>query len=112
MMVEVLAAVMSGAAMTNDVHAWNTNPAQSGNVGHLFVAMDVSKMGSAKVFEERMEAMIGGIKASDKAVGTEEIFYPGEIELGKLANCVESGVVDIDDSTMEMFQETEKKLGL
>ncbi len=112
MMVEIMGAVLSGAAMTNNVHAWNTNSEEGGNVGHMFVALDISKMCNVKEYETRMETMIDGIKNSDKAVGVEKIYYPGEIESEKLAKCLESGTVEIDDATMEMFADVEKSLGL
>ena len=109
MMVEVLAAVMTGAAMTTDVHAWNTDSSKGGNVGHLFIAIDVEKLMSTECFEERMEKMIDGIKASEKAEGVTERFYPGEMELSKLAAGLESGVVEIDDATMEAFEAVERE---
>ena len=106
MMVETLAAALSGAAMTRDVHAWNVNPDQNGNVGHFFMAMDVT----VPDFAARMEAMITEIKASEKAAGATEIFYPGEIEARKQAACLKDGMVDVADETLEAMTETEKSL--
>lgn len=112
MMVEILGAALSGAGMTTDVHAWNTNPEKGGNVGHFFMALDVEKVMQEPEFEARMEEMIGRIKGCEKAVGVSEIFYPGEIELRKLGKCLEEGFVDVADDTMERFAEVEKSLGL
>lgn len=111
MMVETLAAALSGAAMTQNVHAWNKNPQQNGNVGHCFIAMDISKTQDTNVFENRMETMISEIKSSDKAEGVSEIFYPGEIELRKLAACLETGCAEVADATMEAFENAEKEYG-
>ncbi len=112
MMVETLAAALSGAAMTQNVHAWNQNPEQNGNVGHCFIAMDISKTQDVDVFEHRMEDMISEIKASEKAEGFTEILYPGELELRKLAECRKTGLVDIADATVAAFEEAEKEYGL
>ncbi len=112
MMVELFAATLSGAAMTRDVHAWNQNPACGGNVGHFFMAMDITKFGSAADYKARVDAMIDEIKDSKKAVGVEKIFFPGEIESGRLASCLAEGYVNIDDSTMEKIKDTEKLFGL
>lgn len=108
MMVETLAAALSGAAMTRDVHAWNVNPEENGNVGHFFMAMDIR----AQDFETRMENMITEIKNSEKAVGVNEIFYPGEIEARKEATCKAEGAMDIADETLAAIEETEKILGI
>ena len=112
MMVETLAAALSGAAMTTDVHAWNTKPDTSGNVGHFFMALDIDKIYDRNVFEENMASMIDKIKNSEKAAGVDEIYYPGEIEQKKLRECINSGVVEINDETMRMFEEVEQKLGI
>ncbi len=108
MMVETMAAALSGAAMTKDVHAWNVNPAENGNVGHFFMAMDIK----AQNFEARMEEMITEIKSSEKAVGASEIFYPGEIEAGRQAACEAEGMVDVAEETLEAMAETAASLNI
>ena len=112
MMVEIFAATLSGAAMTKDVHAWNTNSEVGGNVGHMFMAIDLSKFSSPEEYAKRVEALIDEIKASRKADGVEKIYYPGEIEKDRLEACLKEGSVEILDSTMEAISELEKKYGL
>lgn len=112
MMVETLAATLSGAAMTQNVHAWNTNPAQGGNVGHFFLAMDISRLGDPDTYRARVDAMIDEIKASPKAGGVEKIYYPGEIELGKLNRCLAENTVEIADDTVQSIYRAAQKLGV
>jgi len=112
MMVETLAATLSGAAMTKNVHAWNTNPDCGGNVGHFFMAIDISKLGDPDAYKDRVDAMIDEIKGAKKAQGCQEVFFPGEIEQRKMANCLAEGVVDILDDTMESVERVEKQLGI
>jgi len=112
MMVETLAATLSGAAMTKNVHAWNTDENCGGNVGHFFMAMDISKLGNPDDYKKRVDDMIDEIKNSRKAQGVEKIYYPGEIEMGKMAKCLEAGFVEISDETMESVERVEKKYGL
>lgn len=112
MMVELFGAVMSGAAMTKDVHAWNTDPEQNGNVGHFFMAMDISKTGDPADYKARVETLIDEIKSAKKAEGVEEIYFPGEIERNKMAKCLECGYVDIADDTMEAISRVESEPGL
>jgi LDH2 family malate/lactate/ureidoglycolate dehydrogenase len=111
MMVETLAAITSGAAVTNDVHAWNTNPEKSGNTGHVFIAMDLSKIGDPKEFAVRTEHMIDEIKSAPKAQGVDTIYFPGEIESNKLKSCLNNGKIDIADSTIDAIYKTAEKIG-
>ena len=111
-MVEVLAAALSGAATLTRVNSWNRDPNGSGNTGHLFMAMDIGKLQDIGAFEKTMESMIEELKGSEKAAGSDEVFYPGEIELRKLAACLESGYVEIDDETMERLSSLEHKLNV
>lgn len=112
MMVEVFAGTLSGAAMTGDVHAWNQNPDVGGNVGHMFMAIDLAKLGDPKCYNDRVEKMIDEIKAAKKATGVEKIYYPGEIEQEKLAKCLADGYIDINDETMATIVAVEEKYGL
>lgn len=112
MMVETLAATLSGAAMTKNVHAWNETPEEGGNVGHFFMALDIEKMGDAASYKKRVDDMIDEIKESKKAPGVEKIFYPGEIEMGKLEKCISEGFVEIAEETMESVERVEKSFGL
>lgn len=112
MMVELFGAVLSGAATTKDVHAWNSDPENGGNVGHFFMALDLSKLGDAAAYSARTEALIDEIKSAKKAEGVDAIYYPGEIEQGKMARCVECGYVEIADDTMAAVARVEAELGL
>ena len=112
MMVETLAATLSGAAMTKNVHAWNTDENCGGNVGHFFMALDITKLGNSADYKKRVDDMIDEIKNSKKADGYDKIYYPGEIEMEKLAKCKEAGYIEIMDDTMESVERIEKELGL
>ena len=76
------------------------------------MAMDISKLGNPEEYKKRVDDMIDEIKASRKAQGIEKIFFPGEIEMGKMAKCLENGFVEISDETMESVERVEKKFGL
>jgi len=112
MMVELFGAVLSGAATTKDVHAWNADPEACGNVGHFFMAIDISKLGGVDAYSSRTEALIDEIKSAKKADGVDTIYYPGEIEQKKMAACLERGYVEIADDTMAAVVRVESELGL
>ena len=79
-MVESMAGLLSGAAMLSDIHAWNQNPAQSGNVGHMFIALDPKQLNPNIDLPKRAEAMIEELASARRAPGVERILYPGQLE--------------------------------
>lgn len=79
-MVECMAGIMSGAALTHDINSWNKKPGHCGNTGHMFMAMDISKMMDPADYVKSVETMIEQFKSAKKAEGVKEIFFPGELE--------------------------------
>ena len=100
LMVETFAGALSGSAMTKDIHAWNSDPNGNGNVGHFFMALDISKMCSYSEYVGRVEKMIDEITTSKLAVGVDKIYYPGEKEMISRAKCLEAGEVLVDDAIL------------
>ena len=105
LMVETFAAALSGAAMTKDVHAWNSTPGTSGHVGHFCMALDISKIGSDEEYVKRVEGMIDEISSSKLAAGADKIYYPGEKEQISKNKCLENGTVAVDDAIIEQINE-------
>lgn len=110
LMVESFAAILSGSAVTKNVHAWNTTPKTSGDVGHFIMALDISKMGDACDYEKRVESIIDEIKASPLADGADKIYYPGEKELTARKECLETGEVFVQDDVLAEIEELEKNI--
>ncbi len=98
-MVECFAGILSGAALTHEINSWNETPGKCGNTGHLFLAMDISKMMPVAQFTAQVETMIGQFKSARKMQGVEEVFYPGELEHRRLASAGET--VSVIPSTWE-----------
>lgn len=107
LMVETFAAVLSGAATTHNVHAWNSVPGESGNVGHFIMALDISKICNPESYAKRVEGIIDEIKGSQLAEGADMIYYPGEKERNSVAKCLEEGSVFVADSTLALIEEAE-----
>jgi LDH2 family malate/lactate/ureidoglycolate dehydrogenase len=80
MMVESLAGILSGAALLNDIHAWNKDPHTGGDVGHCFIAIDPKIVHPGFDVPARAEEMIDRILSAKKAEGVERIYFPGQIE--------------------------------
>ena len=76
--VEVMSGVLSGAAFgphVNNLYKDNDPPA---NVGHSFILLDVSSWLDLDDYYDRMDQFLDEIKATPRAKGVGEIFYPGE----------------------------------
>ena len=84
-MVECMAGILSGAALTHEIDSWNKTPGKSGNTGHLFIAMDISRMMDVEEYVRSVETMIRQFKSAKKAEGVQEIYFPGELEQRKAA---------------------------
>ena len=78
-MIDVLAGVLTGSNF-GDAVAGPYEPDRRSGVGHLLLTVDVAALSSPKEFAARMEQLIDDTKASDKAVGFDEIYFPGEME--------------------------------
>jgi ureidoglycolate dehydrogenase (NAD+) len=79
-LVEVLAAVLTGAAITRQVRSWVQEVPEPTNSGHAFIAIDVGAMMPLDLFTGRMDGLVDEIHAAPKAQGAERILLPGEME--------------------------------
>lgn len=99
-MVESMAGLLSGAAMLSDIHAWNQNPAQSGNVGHLFIALDPKQLNPSVDLPARAEAMIEELASARRAPGVDRILYPGQLEHER-EDAAKANGVDLPQATLD-----------
>jgi LDH2 family malate/lactate/ureidoglycolate dehydrogenase len=76
--VEVMSAVLSGAAFGPGVNNLYEEGRPPANVGHCFIVMNLASWLPLENYYENIERLLQEIKASPRAEGTEEILYPGE----------------------------------
>ncbi len=97
LLVEVLAGVMSGAALTKEQPSWVPNvpgnPPGEANQGQLFIAIDASAILSPEVFDERMDWLVDYIHEAPKAKGADRIYLPGEMEWEKREEALQNGII-------------------
>lgn len=91
--VEVLAGVLSGAAVTRNVKGWIGQLPEPPGTGHSFIAVDVGKFMPIAEFKGRMDEMIRGIRNSPRAKGVERIFLPGEMEWERRREAIREGIL-------------------
>lgn len=109
-MVECMAGIMSGAALTHDINSWNESPGKCGNTGHMIMAMDIEKMMPLEEYTHSVETMIEQFKSAKRAEGVEEIYFPGELEQKRMAQAGDN--VTIIPSTWASLCRAAESVGL
>lgn len=75
---EILSGVITGAAISHEIGSIYRELKKSNRVGHLFCVLNIAKIMPIETYFDRMEKLLGFIKASKKFSETEEILMPGE----------------------------------
>lgn len=81
------------------------------NVGHAFIAIDISKMMPADVYNKRIAQMADELKNAPLAEGSKRIFLPGEMEWEKREKALASGEIEITDAHAEGLKGLAEKAG-
>jgi LDH2 family malate/lactate/ureidoglycolate dehydrogenase len=110
-MVECLAGVLSNAAITSDIRAWNKDPNRTGNTGHFFAAIDIEKIMPLDVFTSRMELLCERLQSSPKAKDVDRILLPGQLEI-ESEERVKANGIPLLNSCVETLYRTADKLGV
>ncbi len=93
LLIESLAALASGAAMTWQVRNWiQSEPALATGHGAAFIAIDVGAMGPIKAFKQRVDALIREVRNAPRATGAAHIYLPGEMEWERREKALAEGI--------------------
>ena len=111
-LVELLSSVVTGAGMLSEVVSWNLDLSSTNNVGHAFIAIDVSKMLPYEQFLSRMRQIADELHQSPKAVGHDRIWLPGEMEWERRKKVLATGEVELTDAMADSLTELSKKNGI
>jgi LDH2 family malate/lactate/ureidoglycolate dehydrogenase len=79
LMVEVLSAVLTGAAFGRDVGSLFNTWDRPVNVGQSFIAVSIDRFMDGPAFLERIEQLLSWVKSSPPAAGSGAVRYPGEL---------------------------------
>lgn len=100
-LVELLSSVVTGAGMLGEVASWNLDMSSTNNVGHAFIAIDISQMLPYEQFIARMKKLADELHQSPKAVGCDRIWLPGEMEWEKRKKATASGELELTDAMVK-----------
>jgi L-2-hydroxycarboxylate dehydrogenase (NAD+) len=93
MMIDIFGGVMSGSAFAGGIRDMNFDFEAPQNVGHFFMGWKIASFIELPAFNERMETLIGRLKALKPAAGFSEVMYPGEPEAKALEKHSVTGVL-------------------
>ncbi len=111
-LVELLAAVMTGAGILSEVASWNLDMSSTNNAGHAFIAIDISKMMPLDLFTTRINQMANELKNGPKAKNAEKIFLPGEMEWDRREATLASGELELTDAMAASLEQLAKASNL
>jgi LDH2 family malate/lactate/ureidoglycolate dehydrogenase len=110
LMVDMLAGVLSGSGFLSRVNGPYKTDLKSG-AGHFFVAVNIAAMQPLEEFNARMERFVAEIKATPRAKGVDEIFYPGEMEARSDAQLRVEGI-ELPDDTIADLERIGREMGV
>ncbi|NHM26545.1 Ldh family oxidoreductase [Desulfofundulus sp. TPOSR] len=109
--VEVMSGIISGSAYGPEVGWIYDESLKPVDIGHSFIAIDVSRLMPVETFHERMADMIRGIKAVPLAEGFERILIPGERRQMKADERLTGGI-PVSENLLKEFNELAGELGV
>lgn len=93
MIIDILSAVVAQAAYGLDIgDKFDPNCTDQERIGHFMLAIDVSKFYDLDEFKKNVDEYIDTMKNTEKAVGVDEIYVPGEIEFLRAEKIAKTGI--------------------
>ena len=101
--VELLSGVFTGAGYSKQVRSLHRDMDQQQNVGMFLAGIPASSFMPREEYDARVLDLEQMIKGGKKAVGTRQIFFPGELEADRLERSRRTGM-ELDDSLIETIR--------
>ena len=103
LMVDLFAGVLSGSGYLTHVKSWLDEPEAPGNLGHFFIALDCSRLGSTAWLAERVDDFAQILHDTERADPAVAVKLPGENEMEKLARHRRDGI-EVDPEVVAMLE--------
>lgn len=103
LIVEILSGVLTGSGYSKQVNSLHQTLNRQQNVGMFLAGIPVTLFMSRQEYNARMEDFMKMVKESKKAVGTERILFPGELEAERRKRQLIKGIA-MDDELLAVLQ--------
>lgn len=91
-MMEIFCGILADAACGPHINHFWKDFEHPQNVGHFFMALDVSKFTDRELFYDRVDAFVAELKSLPRKDGVSEIFMPGELEIDRAISRKANGI--------------------
>lgn len=102
-MMEIFCGILADAACGPHINHFWKDFEHPQDVGHFFMALDISAYMDPNEFCDRVEALVSELKALPKKEGVNEIFMPGELEIDRTIQRKANGI-DVPESVYNELQ--------
>ena len=109
LVVDLFAGLLSNAAYLTHVKSWVDAPDEPQNLGHFFILIDTTRLGSAAWLTERMTDFASILHGSEPVSADKPVIVPGEIELDKLDKHRAQGFV-VDPTVLAQLKQCADEL--
>ena len=100
---DLFAGLLSGAGYLTHVKSWSEDPGAAQDLGHFFILVDTSRLGSREWLTQRMADFAAILHDTPPAEAGKPVRLPGEIELGNLERQRREGVA-VDPKVMALLE--------
>ena len=90
--VDLIAGLLSGAAYLSHVKSWVTEPEEPQNLGHYFLLIDISRIGSPDWLKDRVTDFTSILHDTPAADPAAPVLVPGEREMQAFHHAREHGI--------------------
>jgi ureidoglycolate dehydrogenase (NAD+) len=112
LMIEVLAALLTGAAIRWQVSSWTfSDPSLPTGHGAAFIAINIASFMPVEQFKQRMDQTIREVRSSEKAAGAGRVYLPGEMEWERREKALVEGI-DLPDDVVASLSGLAEDLNL
>lgn len=110
-LVEILASLLTGAGILDQMTSWLGSPEKSANLGQAFIAININDILPIASFAARAKHFVQQIHQYPKAKGSERIYLPGEIEWEHREESLRRGIA-LPELTLASLCAVGKDLGV
>lgn len=109
--VDILSGVITGGVFSKEMKSMYANPDEPSLTGHFFIAIDISKIISKEMMQERMKLFKDNLKSTPMWQEGAEMLLPGEIEYRKEVERRKEGI-PVPITTYEELTELAKQYAI
>ncbi len=110
LMVDLFAGLLSGASYLTHVKSWSEEPEAAQDLGHFFILIDATRLGTREWLGERMADFARILHETPPTDPANPVKLPGQIELDRFERQMREGL-DIDPEVLALLERYAARAG-